>query len=305
VPVSPNPTFLNMVHYLAASLRKNGGRYRDAPVIVTVGAESKDRDLARRHPWLADQGVELRWIDEQLFARESWYATACERFRYRFESDVVLQLDADVLIAGPLDELIETAHQANALCGVVAHVPPLPSRAHWRELYRACGLGDVVTPCEHTGWGYMFADPELRYCPPYFNLGVLAAPAAVMAKVGEAIYDLMSAVDQVERTSYRVQLAVSLAVVKFGLSYRALPFRWNFVNDPLLEALHAHELDHLRIIHLLRRHQIHKNEVFATFDALEAMLARPDLRVINAQAQRLLGEVHPQVKAESCSETVS
>ena len=301
VPVSPTRTFLNMAHYLTRSLRVRGGRYRDAPIVLTVGAEKCDPNLARNHPWMADNGVEVRWIDEELFARESWYATACERFRYKFTSDVVLALDADTLIAGPLDGLVEEAHRTGAVCGVVAHVPPLSRREQWQEIYNACGLGELKTPCQHTGWGYMFSDESLRYCPPYFNLGVLAAPSAAMRSIGSAIYDLMAAVDAVHRTMYRVQIAVSLAVTRFNLPFRALPFRWNFVNDPLLEALHADELGDVRIIHLLRRHQIHKDELFASLDNIEAMLARTDLRVINALAQRLLGELHPRVKAEDAA----
>jgi hypothetical protein len=301
VPVSPTPTFLNMAHYLTRSLRLRGGRYRDAPVILTVGDEEHDPDLARNHPWMADNGVEVRWVAPELFARESWYATACERFRYEFKSDVVLALDADTLIAGPLDELVEEAHRTGALCGVVAHMPPLPRREQWQAIYDSCGLGELKTPCEHTGWGYMFQDESLRYCPPYFNLGVLAAPAAVMRSLGSAIYELMAAVDAVERTMYRVQIAVSLAVIRLGLPFRALPFRWNFVNDPLLEALHASELGDVRIIHLLRNHQLYKNEVYASLENVEAMLARTDLRVINGLAQRLLGELHPRVKAEDAA----
>lgn len=298
VPVSPTRTFLNMAHYLTHSLRVRGGHYRDAPIVLTVGAERRDPDLARSHPWMAANGVEVRWVDEALFARESWYATASERFRHEFTSDVVLALDADTLIAGPLDELVEEVHRTGAVCGVVAHVPPLPRRELWQDLYRSCGLGEFKTPCEHTGWGYMFQDESLRYCPPYFNLGVLAAPAAVMRSIGSAIYELMAAVDAVHRTSYRIQVAVSLAVIRFGLPFCALPFRWNFVNDPLLEALHAEELSDMRIIHLLRKHQIDKNELYASLDNVEAMLGRTDLRVINALAQRLLGELHPRVKAE-------
>jgi hypothetical protein len=182
---------------------------------------------------------------------------------------------------------------------VVAHIPPLARREQWQAIYDALGLGELRTPCEHTGWGYMFQDEAMRYCPPYFNLGVLAAPAAVMRSVGHEIYELMAAVDTVERTMYRVQIAVSLAVTRFKLPFQALPFRWNFVNDPLLEALHAGEISNLRIIHLLRRHQIYKNEVFASLDGVEAMLARTDLRVINEIAQRLLREIHPKVKAEA------
>jgi hypothetical protein len=147
----------------------------------------------------------------------------------------------------------------------------------------------------------MFQDESLRYCPPYFNLGVLAAPAAVMRRVGSAIYELMTAVDAVERIIYRVQIAVSLAVTRFGLPFRALPFRWNFANNPDLEAIHASELGDVRIIHLLRKHQIHKDELYASLDNVEAMLARTDLRVINELAQRLLGEIHPRVKAEDAA----
>jgi hypothetical protein len=288
-----------MAHYLTRSLRLRGGRYRDAPIVLTVGAETRDPDLARNHPWMADNGVEVRWVDEALFARETWYATASERFRYDFRSDVVIALDADTLIHGPLDELVEEAHRKDALCGVVAHVPPVPGRELWQEIYRACGVGELATPCQHTGWGYMFQDESLRYCPPYFNLGVLAAPAGVMRTIGDSIYELMAAVDGVHRTSYRIQIAVSLAVTRFGLPYRELPFRWNFVNDPLLEALHAEELSDVRIIHLLRNHQLYKNELYDSLENVEEMLGRTDLRVINALAQRLLREIHPLVKAAS------
>jgi hypothetical protein len=298
VPVSPTPTFLNMAHYLTSSLRARGGRYRDAPLVLTVGAEKRDPDLARKHPWMADNGVEVRWIDEELFARASWFGTASERFRYEFTSDVVLALDADTLIAGPLDELIETAHRNRALCGVVAHLPPFPRRQLWQDVYSVCGLGKLTTPCEHTGWGYMFSDESLRYCPPYFNLGVLAAPAAVMRSIGRDLYGLMAAVDVVHRTNYRVQIAVSLAVTRYALPFRAMSFRWNFANDPLLEAIHATEFHDVRIIHLLRKHQIHKDELYASLANVEAMLARTDLRGINALAQTLLGELHGQVKAE-------
>ncbi|MGH7302738.1 MAG: hypothetical protein ACRELZ_05575 [Candidatus Rokuibacteriota bacterium] len=298
VPVSPTPTFLNMAHYLTHSLRLRGGRYRDAPIVLTVGAEKRDPNLAHDHPWMAANGVEVRWIDESLFARESWFGTACERFRYEFASDMVLVLDADTLIFGPLDDMIEKAHRTGAMCGVIAHVPPVTRREQWQEIYRSCGLGDLETPCEHTGWGYLFSDETLRRCPPDFNQGVLAAPATTMRRIGGVIYELMAAANAVYPTYYRVQIAVSLAVTRLALPYRVLPFRWNFANDPLLEALHAGELPHVRIIHLLRKHQIHKDELYASLDNVEAMLARTDLRVINALAQRLLREIHPRVKAD-------
>jgi hypothetical protein len=226
-----------------------------------------------------------------------------ERFRHETSSDVVLLLDADTLIAAPLDALVDEAHRSQTICGVIAHVPPLPSRDHWQALYDACALGRVQTPCEHTGWGYMFDDASLRYCPPYFNLGVLAAPAHVVRQIGRDMYELMGTVDNVMRTLYRVQIAVSLAITRYGIPYRTIGMRWNFPNDPLLEALHAREMDDLRIIHLLRRHQFYKDEAFASPEAIDALLARQDLRVINARAQDILRAVHPGVVADAAGRT--
>jgi hypothetical protein len=297
-PVAPTPMFLNMAHYFVRSLRLRGGSYRDAPVVLTVGAETRDLDLANKHPWMAANGVEVRWIDEELFARESYYGTGSQRFHYDYMSDVALIMDADVLIAGPLDELVHEAHSAQAVCGVIAHVPPV-TREQWLAIYAACNLGDFITPCEHTGWGYMFQDESVRYCPPYFNFGVLAAPAAVMRRLGESVYEDMAAIQRIEPTPYRAQMAVTVAITRWSLPYRALPFRWNFANDPLLEALHADELRDVRIIHLLRQHQIYKNELYASLENVEVMLARTDLRVINQMAQELIREIHPSVKAEA------
>ncbi|HEY0613069.1 MAG TPA: hypothetical protein VGC96_00450 [Candidatus Elarobacter sp.] len=208
-----------------------------------------------------------------------------------------MMLDADTLIAGAIDELVHTAHESRALCGVIAHVPPF-SLDHWRRLYATCGLGELTTPCEHTGWGYMFNDASLRFCPPYFNLGVLAAPAGVMRSIGEELYALMETVAAMDGTYYRLQVAISLALKGLALPFRTMSFRWNFANDPLLEALHASELDDVRIVHLMRKHQLSKLDLYRTIADVESMLARTDLRVINALAQGIIGEIHPVVKSE-------
>src|SRR5262249_59875901 len=114
--------------------------------------------FADDHPWMAENGVEVRWIDEALFARESWLATAAERFRHRFTADVVLALDADTLIVRPLDPLIEETHRTGALGGVIAHQPPFASREQWQALYHAVGLVGLTTSCPPTRGGDKFPD---------------------------------------------------------------------------------------------------------------------------------------------------
>lgn len=308
IPISPTPVFLNMVHYLAHSLRRFGGRYRSAPIFLTIGNNRADHDLIDRHPWLRRQGVSIRWVSEELFAKESYYATALERFRYTYQSDVVLMLDADILIAGRLDDLIRQTHRRQSLGGLITHVPPVSRFEVWQKFYNACGLGTVEATCEHTGWGCMYNDAGLRFCPPYFNLGVICAPAAHIARIGQEIYALMHTLETVMEAPFvhfRCQLALSMAIVKLGIPHRCLPMRYNFANDPCLEARHQAELPYTRILHLLRDHQFYKTKVFRDVASVEAVLARRDLVGINALAQRILATVHPFVKQEQQEEAAA
>ena len=98
-------------------------------------------------------------------------------------------LDADTLIRRPLDGLIDLVHRKQV--GRRDHRPHQPLAG---QQARSPGLGTAVrTPSawekprlafEHTGWGYYFTDPRLRYCPAYFNYGVVAAPARLIAQIG-------------------------------------------------------------------------------------------------------------------------
>lgn len=306
IPISPKPYFLNMTHYLVSSLRRFGGAYQSARVVLTIGDAEIDHNIAESYSWIRKQGVEVKWVPQELFARDSYFATALERFRYQFRSDVVLMLDADVLISRPFDEPIHDCYRKQYFAGLIAHVPPFSEPDGWQKVYQAAGLGEVICKHEHTGWGYMFTDEEQRFCPPYFNFGVLCAPGRIMNKIGEEIYSLMHCVETVIDTPYRGQIALSLAVTKLGIPYRCLPMRYNFANDALLEALHGQELPHARILHLLRDHQqIYKTRLFADKNSVEEMLARKDLRGINLMAQDVLRQVHPDVCREQVEQSLS
>lgn len=299
IPVSPTAYFLNMTHYLVSSLRRFGGAYKSARVVLSIGDAEIDTNITESYPWIRKQRVEVKWLPRELFARDSYYATALERFRHEFSSDVVLMLDADILISRPFEELVLDCHRNQYFAGLIAHVPPFSEPDGWQKVYKAAGLGEVTCKHEHTGWGYMFTDEERRFCPPYFNFGVLCAPGEIMNKIGEEIYDLMHCVESVIETPYRGQIALSLAVTNLAIPYRCLPMRYNFPNDVFLEALHGLELPHAAFLHLLRDHQqIYKTRLFADRNHVEEMLARKDLRGINLMAQDVLRQIHPDVCRE-------
>jgi hypothetical protein len=304
IPISPTPLFFNMTHYLVASLRRFGGAYKNARVVLTIGDAEIDNNITESYPWIGKHGVETRWLAKEQFEQDSWWATGLERFRYPFSCEVVLMLDADILIRRPFEEVISDCHRNQCLAGLIAHIPPFPEVGLWQKIYDAAGLGEVSFKHEHTGWGYMFSDEERRFCPPYFNFGVLCAPGKIMNKIGEEIYDLMHRVERVIETPYRGQIALSLAVTKLAIPYRCLPMRYNFANDVFLEALHELELPQATFLHLLRDHQqIYKTRLFADRKHVEEMLARKDLRGINLMAQEVLRQVHPDVCQESNSDS--
>ncbi|MGP0061983.1 MAG: hypothetical protein ACLQGP_00090 [Isosphaeraceae bacterium] len=302
VPIAPRPSFLNQLRCLTHSLRRFGGAYRDAPVIATVGGEEIDEGLSDRMPWLAANGIELRWVPAADFAARGVFATGATRLLHEFRSEMVLLLDADTLIRRPLDELIDQSYRDRVVAGVIAHLAPLipwnmepPS---WANLFAICGLPEPRLEYEHTCWGYMFSDPRHRHCPAYFNYGVIAAPAEAIARIGPVAERHLPRIREAVGTGYDAQLAFTMAIAELGLPARALPMRYNMANQPLIEAIHHEEVDRAVILHLLFEQQIRRPETFDSLASLETFLARTDLRVTNLMAQEVIRSIFPALVEE-------
>ncbi len=304
VPIGPTPPFLYQLRCLTHSLRRFGGAYRHAPVIATVGADSTDEGLADRMPWLAANGIELRWVPQNEFTRLGIYATGLRRLQSEFHSHMVLLLDADTLIRRPLDDLIERSYRDGVLAGTIAHATPLAqgklADPDWAQLFSLCGLPPPRLEYEHTGWGYMFSDPRYRYCPPYFNYGVIAVPARLLSRIGHAYGPCLERLRTAFGSYFDGQIALAMAIVQLEVPVRALPLRYNMPNNPLLEALHHQEIEHAAILHLLGDQQFRRAETFASLASLEAFLQRTDLRVVSLMAQEVIRAIFPALVDEEC-----
>src|SRR6516165_5472615 len=162
VPMSPTSSFLYQLRCLTHSLRRFGGAYRDAPVIGSVGADRVDQGLAERMPWLAANGIELRWVPESEFAALGLRAAVAARLKQDFRSDMVLLLDADTLIRRPLDDLVDRSYRDGVIAGVIAHKSPFVEwgreNEDWSSFFTLCELPEPRLEYEHTGWGYFFSD---------------------------------------------------------------------------------------------------------------------------------------------------
>jgi hypothetical protein len=303
VPISPTPNFFTMVHYLAASLRRNGGALAESRIVVTVGEDSDPRDLHRELPWSRRYPLEWHWLDRGLYRRHIYYATALERFRMPFRAPTVMLADADVFFTGSFADVVARCRAEEEFAGLIAHVTPFtshpehPTEDWWTRIFASAGLGAPPFVCEHTGWPVP-PDPGERRCPPYFNLGMLVAPAEVMHAIGAVIYEEMAAVDRVLATPFRCQLALTLAVLRLGICWQPLAMRYNFPNDQPLASHYGDDLADVRLFHYLRVAAIDKARDFTSPETVGAMLARADLDPVNRAMAEHLRPIHAAVLAD-------
>jgi hypothetical protein len=305
VPISPTEHFFTMLRYLAASLRLNAGALAGSRIIATVGADEEPVDLYCRLPWSRRYGIEWRWLDRGLYQRSIYYATAVERFRYSFQAPVVLLLDADVLITAPLDHLVARVLAERALHGLVAHVSPFVGfpqqngEQWWERLFGQAGLGAAPLCCEHTAPWFGTSDEKARRCPPYFNLGVLAAPAEVMNTVGQTIYEEMELVNACLATDFRCQIGLTLALRRHHIPWRCLRLRYNCPNCPAIVERYGSEAEKMRIFHYLGQNAFKKHIDFANEESVVAFLRRTDLEPINRCLQQQLRRIHRHIQRDA------
>jgi len=303
VPIGPTPAFFTMLHYFAAGLRLNGGSLAGSRIVATVGADCEPEDLSERLPWTRKYGIEWRWLDRDLYRRHIYYATAVERFRHPFRARMVMLLDVDTFVTGEFRPVVESCSRGRALAGLIAHVSPfsglgMPTPLWWSRLFRTAGLPPPRLVAEHTGWGTMSHEPADRYCPPYFNLGALIAPAAIMTQIGSIIYAEMAHVDSVVEIVYKCQLALTLAIQRLGLPWLPLAMRYNFPNREDLAARYTDDLADVRLFHYLRQDQVERTRDFASPQHVASLLARDDLNAVNLEMARRLAPIHEAVLAD-------
>jgi hypothetical protein len=305
VPIAPTPQFFTMLHYLAASLRLNGGPLSRSRIVVTVSAEREPVDLTEMQPWSRNYSLEWRWVPRERYSRHIYYATAVERFRYSFRSPIVLMLDADTFVAGSFAPLVRKVEATGAFSGMIAHLspfPPHPERGNdewWQHLFARAGLGEAPLTQQYTLWNPAIDPKRPRSCPPYFNLGMLIAPAETMNRIGDVIYDEMAAIDRVLTTNFKCQIGVAMALHRLQLPWFAADMRYNLANDDEVAARYPNELKNVRLFHYMRVGQFLKERDFSSTESVGAFLARRDLTGVNRRMAAALRRVHHMVVADS------
>ena len=294
VPISPTPFFFNRIHYLAASLQLNAGPLADAKIVVTIGADAEAFDPGEQLSWSRFFNIEWRWLPRELFQQHSYFATRLYRFLYDYQAEVVMLLDADVLVAAAFDDLIERVVQEQKVLGVPANASPIRDGFTWEQLFARAALGSVPYVVEHSGFGCTFHDPDTRMAPPYFNFGVVPMPADAAKRIGEIIFAELATVASCENF-YRGQMSLTLALMRLSIPWGTMSFKYNFVNDERYLLRYRDEFADLRLMHFLTNRHIHKDKTFASVDAVEQVLRAVYTDEVDRKFIEILRPVHQEV----------
>ncbi len=298
VPISPTSDFFRRVHFMAASLRALEEQIGSHLLVVCVGGDVEPYDLYRAERWSKNYPIIWHWTDRGEFRRDSYWETSREIFRQPSRGRIVICADADVLFVADFSDLLRDLEREPAVAGVIAHAPPFRDRFAdvWRQLSAGYQTPPPAFDYEHTGWGFMVRQEALRFTPPYFNFGMVAAPAAIMEVISLEIEKADDFVHASLDTFFRFQIALTLTIQEHGLPARALPLRYNFPNDPRFDAKYPEELSDVRILHYLRSQIIHRERDFCSLDRVASLIARHDLTGSNEIFRRLVTELYPFVR---------
>ncbi|MGJ0394720.1 MAG: hypothetical protein ACR65U_00605 [Methylocystis sp.] len=230
VPISLNANFANMSYFLVKSIAANAALPGDWRVVFTV---SRDTDWDLDHPnlaWAKAYPVEFRWVDQAHWDAlptgvHQYISTILQRQTYEFKSDVVLFMDADTVVYGPLTELAREVATSDMIFGWPAWQPP---GVDLNEVIvaRGCALRDWGVT--YSGYGLAFLSP--KSCPPYFNFGFIAMSNGVARRAARDYPPELDFVVANYPDWFATQIALCLMILRNNYAFRILDMRYNFGN---------------------------------------------------------------------------
>jgi hypothetical protein len=246
-----------MVHMLAESVRSFAGAFSDARIIVSVGDDIEPFDIARVRPELEPYRLEWRWTDRSHFQRHSYFATGLDRWAEPFECDYVVMADADILIVGALDGLVDCLPTPRSVAGVIATKPPFTARgngddeARWPELYQAAGLTPPPFDFTIPGHGTHYPASGIAKAPAYYNFGFVAGRNEAMSAIRGSFEADYLVADNFMQSILAAQAGLGLSIARHQLDAAALPLRYNFWTQDKYLRNFPDEANEVRVLHYL------------------------------------------------------
>jgi hypothetical protein len=297
IPASPNDAFYSQIAMFRLGLDALGGVYRTARLAAVFG-DSRISGLPEK--WRDHfERIDVEWADPSPVESFGYRAQSDRRFEIiRPDADVVVSCDADTLLVRPFEQATMDAIVNGALGGVIAHYhfPWAHSSgdpcADWNNVSQSILGRRIDTPYRYT----LAEFAERGCCPFYVNLGLLIGSPKTYRRLNESCKEIKEAVIEIFNNRFYEQVTVALAAIKSDIRTIALPFRYNFPNDPIADEKYLLELRNVRLIHYLRTERFDRHKIFAEQPAFDAFM-KLDLigsdSVFQSYVRDLTGGIYP------------
>jgi len=286
IPISPRPSFFTMVHFFAASLRRQGGAFSEAKIFVSVGDDCEPFDIDDVHPELAKYNISWRWVDRMAFKEQTYFATGLCRWK-DFKSDYIIMADADTLVLGDISESLSWLKGPRSLCGTIATFPPFMARSgnntdaeQWPELFKFAGLVPPLFDAVYPGFEHFYrSDQGVRAAPPYYNYGFVLGTREAMELIAKTIENDCQTAAGYMKTDLHAQAGLTLSIVRNKVVVSYLPTRFNMWNWPPYANAFPEDFSNVKLLHYLHP------DIFDKTRDIENLLVLKDWLLRNEQSK--------------------
>lgn len=296
IPISPTRSFFHQVRLFNYALRRLGGIYADAKLLVVVGDNASLDDILADNAWSIGHAVEWVTVPSTIFNKYGIHGTADYRYIPSSDADIIVMSDADTVFITDIDPIIDALQPDElVLAGHMAHLPPPPPaqgplatfsrQTLWSDLFKIFALEPPLCVNRYS------MDPmaELGFAPPYFNLGFIAFTKPALRKFRDNIFATQDALLECYPSHMRCQIAVTLLGAAHDIQMRLLPAQYNLANDKRHFACNYLAASDARVIHYLRGDEL-KRETAVLPEHFAATLATQCANPVNQRLQALIAD---------------
>lgn len=291
VPASPTDGFFSQIAMFRLALDKLGGNYKQADIVLSLGAESILKIPEKWERAFGD-GVKLNWADPSYYRQVGMRAHGEKRWQHNYDDyDLIIFHDADTILLKSIDELLIELSDSNSVAGVLAHYPfPHLKDEHPAELWQTYAkkfIGRTI-PLEYQYSLIADDNSEDAKCPFYVNFGFVIMTPSVYREIRNTLLEIRRGISpMLINPSFASQVAFALAVLKHNIPVKNLGMQYNFPNDHIAEKRYPQLVNSIAVIHYLRTSQFDRQKIFVSESSFSEFLSL-DLSGINKIFQQYI-----------------
>lgn len=287
IPASPTLPFLSQISAFYHALNRLEWKEWE-PQLEVYFAEAIDLGIATQFQgWqslypnisirFSRRSGENRYYDRQL---DSLYGDV------PLLADVIARCDADTLIAGDIEDLLDYVHEKQCIAGCIAHfgfprAAQVGNREAWVSLLES-SVSAIKYDYAYT-LGHMLAQTRGDQVTPfYINDGVVFFGRNYFKEFAPRYLAMRPSIQRRLRNPYFAgQATLSAVVAAIGKRAVGLPLRYNLPNDVNITGKYNMELDNVRIWHYLRTDQVDRQQIFMSKDLYLDFIMNDSLNKVN------------------------